>query len=55
MKDIPSIVDNLDKIIDKVMTRITSHPRTNPDKLNFFEWLFLRRFCVAWNMAAGKD
>ena len=37
------------------MTRITSHPRTNPDKLNFFEWLFLRRFSVAWNMAAGTD
>ena len=36
------------------MLKITSHPRTNPDKLNFFEWLFLRRFCIAWNLASGR-
>ena len=36
---------------------IAGHRFWKKDKvrLNFFEWLFLRRCCVAWNFANGAE
>lgn len=55
MKDIPGMIEIVKNttIFDQLINDMGNRHDKNKDKINFYEWLFIRQVADAWSISSG--